>query len=108
MAKIKIMNLRESLPSKEYDFRIDRNSPIGNPFNINQERNRKKVIIYFERFLKNVLKNPKDKESKPIIAYLNQIRNSLKKHGKVRLFCWCSPLPCHGDVIKKYLKKGKL
>jgi hypothetical protein len=27
-------------------------------------------------------------------------------HVDVELECWCAPLPCHGDVIKEWIKIG--
>jgi len=29
----------------------------------------------------------------------------LSKEGDLTLICWCTPLPCHGDVIKDALEK---
>lgn len=102
--KIKIMNLIDHKPSKPYDFLINRQSPIGNTFHMASEKDRKRVIKYFKRYFKDLLKNPKKEANKPVIAYLNKIESKLKKHGQVRLFCHCAPMPCHGDVIKKHLK----
>ena len=36
-----------------------------------------------------------------VLGELEQIRQEAKQAGGVTLQCFCSPLPCHGDVIKK-------
>ena len=66
----------------------------GNPFVIGEEGNRKEVIEKYRLWLKGKLDSP-NLESPPTIQ---QIRNELQ--GKV-LGCWCSPLPCHGDVLAR-------
>ena len=36
-----------------------------------------------------------------VLDELEQIIQEAKQAGGVTLQCFCSPLPCHGDVIKK-------
>lgn len=97
--KIEICNLRQQQPSEPYDFYIDRRSSLGNPYFIGS---RKKVIKLYKKWFKLQVKKDSwcsaNKE-------LTLIKKALKKYGKVRLFCWCSPKKCHGDIIKKWLIK---
>ncbi len=68
---------------------IGRGSPWGNPYRIGMDGDRKAVIAKFEAFL---LKNPALVE-RARVAFL----------GKSKLYCFCAPLPCHGDAWLKVL-----
>jgi len=70
-----------------HDVYIGRPSPYGNPFHEGQDGTRAEVIAKYEEWLRA---NPDE------IAKLEPLR------GKV-IACWCSPLPCHGDVIARIL-----
>lgn len=76
---------------EHYDVLISRPSKWGNPFVIGKDGTRKEVIQKYEEYLRN------NQE------LMNQI---LELDGKV-LGCWCSPLPCHGDVILKIIEEKK-
>ena len=63
--------------------RVDRKTKWGNPFVMRHESERAAVIAKYREYLKG----------KPeLFAALPELR------GK-DLACWCSPLPCHGDVL---------
>jgi len=66
-----------------FDVYIGRPSQWGNPFVIGKHGSRKDVIEKYRRWL---LKQPE------LLAKLPELK------GKV-LGCWCSPLPCHGQVL---------
>lgn len=74
--------------------RIDRGSPWGNPFRIGdmdpQGRTmvREQVLVLYRRYLNARLEKEPD--------YLTPLRS-------MRLACWCSPKPCHGDIILEHL-----
>ncbi len=85
-----VINLRDpvatALDRAGYVTRIDRNTPWGNPFVLNDDGTRDQVIAsYRDHYLPN----------KP--SLLNRIG---ELHGRA-LGCWCAPLPCHGDVLKE-------
>lgn len=68
-----------------YDIYVGRPSQWGNPFILGKDGTRAQpcVIAKYERWL----------QTQPeLLAVLPELR------GKV-LGCWCSPLPCHGDVL---------
>jgi hypothetical protein len=74
--------------TRDGDVRIDRATKWGNPYHISKTCSRKKSIELYEfHFVFNLLKD---------IEELKDAR---------RLGCWCAPLACHGDVIKRYLGK---
>lgn len=63
---------------------IGRPSIFGNPFIIGIDGSRKDVIEKYRRHL----------------ALNTELRNLVIKELKGKdLVCWCSPLPCHGDVL---------
>lgn len=66
-----------------YDVYIGRPSKWGNPFVVGVDGTRAEVIEKYSQYLR----------SQPIL--LKQI-DSLR--GKT-LGCWCSPFPCHGDIL---------
>lgn len=66
-----------------YDIYVGRPSKWDNPFVVGRDGTREQVIAKYEQWL----------QIQP--AFLSAIPE-LK--GKV-LGCWCSPLPCDGDVL---------
>ncbi len=85
---IEVMNLKRQVASRIGDVRIDRRSKWGNPYHINKQHDREAVIEQYREYI----------EGKPDL--LDDLR-SLEPH---RLFCWCAPQPCHGDVLKELLE----
>jgi len=90
MLRVEVVNIRtcKDFGLVKGDYLIDRRTRWGNPFKIDSTCTREESIKkYEEYFVKNLLKD------------LHLI------HDARRLGCHCKPLPCHGDVIKKYLEK---
>lgn len=75
----------------KYDVYIGRPSKWGNPFAIGEDGTRQEVIEKYRAWIKT---------QKHLLDSLEELR------GKV-LGCWCSPQPCHGDVLTELLKEGK-
>lgn len=63
---------------------IGRGSPYGNPFAIGEHGNRAQVIAKYREYLQA---NPE---------LLAKVKTELP--GK-DLVCYCSPSPCHGDIL---------
>lgn len=72
-----------------YDIDIRRPAKWGNPFRIGEDGTRSEVI---EKFRKWVISQP-------------ELMNDLEELRGMRLGCWCSPKPCHGDVLIELLKE---
>ena len=72
-----------------YDIYIGRPGPWGNPFAIGKDGTREEVIARYEEWIRT---------QPDLMARLPELR------GKV-LGCWCSPYPCHGDVLQKLLRE---
>ena len=78
---------------KPGDVRIDRASKWGNPFTMRGEYERDEVIRKYEVYLRN---------NERLLHDLNELV------GAKRLFCWCAPKKCHGDVIVKVMRERGL
>ena len=96
---IRVVNLKNYVERNgEILFKIDRTSPVGNPFYMKSEKERDEVCDkYFSYF------NKKIKEEGSFRNYMILIyKTSLKKD--IALGCHCFPKRCHGDVIKSFLE----
>ena len=99
---IEICNIRNGHPTEAYDFYIDRRSPVGNPFPMKKEAQRDIVCDAYEEHFARMVKLGNHE----FVGYLTTMSKALAIHGKVRLFCWCAPKRCHGEMIKQYLESN--
>lgn len=88
----RIVNIR----TDDYDMYIGRRGHgkdgyFGNPFYLSNESERAKILLQYKQYFYHRIKN--DAEFKLRISELKD---------KI-LGCFCSPKPCHGDIIAKYL-----
>jgi hypothetical protein len=72
-----------------YDIYIGRGGPWGNPFTV-QMYGRAGCIELFERWIR----------SKPELIAQAKIALAGKRLG-----CFCKPLACHGDILKKVVEE---
>jgi hypothetical protein len=79
----------EIAKKEKYDVYIGRPSIWGNPFVIGKDGDRNEVIRKYEKYVRN---------NKTLQSKLIEL------DGKI-LGCWCSPLPCHGDVLIKLIEE---
>ena len=70
-------------------------NPLGNPFTIGTDGMRKEVIAKYRRWLWTQIN---DGESEAL-TMLKNILEQYRNYGDIGLECWCSPEPCHADVI---------
>jgi len=68
---------------ERFDLYIGRPSRFGNPFVVGRHRTREECLDHYREWLQT---QPR------LVAELPRLR------GKV-LGCWCTPWPCHGDVL---------
>lgn len=66
-----------------HDVYIGRPSKWGNPFSIGKDGNREQVI---EKYKDWIINQP-------------ELMKSLPELKDKTLGCWCSPKPCHGDIL---------
>lgn len=68
---------------KPFDVYIGHPSKWGNPYTNRKISREEKIQLHREYILSNS-------------ELINEIKQELK--GKI-LGCWCSPMPCHGDIL---------
>lgn len=99
MFDIKICNMRAANPKAKWEFRVDRMSPVGNPFYMNDESQRDIVCDKYESYFQTQLEN-----NTQFKMYLQTMLTALKQYGKLNLYCWCAPKRCHAETIKSWLE----
>ena len=80
-------------------FYVGRPSPLANPFKIEGDQTREIVLQRYGAMLKSAI----TKRDAQIITALHNIEAYLQEHGKCNLICYCSPKPCHADIIRQVL-----
>lgn len=103
--KILIYNLRrpDDIPTDIPVFRCDRKTAMGNPFEMENESQRKEVIDrYRYYFLSRAQRHGADRL---FDEELEAILRAARTHPVIGLSCWCAPKPCHCEVIAKYVSE---
>lgn len=93
---IEVVNMKTCYPpfgTIEGDVRIDRTTKWGNPFPVTDTISRSDVLFRYVFYLRHAIES----------GELNISELSTAK----RLGCWCKPLPCHGDILKKAIEDLK-
>ena len=97
---VQIINLRSNQP---YDFRCDRQSPVGNPYTMHNESERDEVCEQYAILFDQTMHN--NNNTSKFKAYIQRIVDFHKQHGHVTLACWCAPKRCHCEIIKQWVLK---
>ncbi len=98
---IYVTNIKR-MPKAEYigrfNPRIGKESPLHNPFRLQKHEAKGSTLERYERYL-----DEKIAERDPII--MNELNRliGIARQGDLYLGCWCSPQPCHGDIIRAKL-----
>lgn len=73
-------------------------SALGNPFKPSErsEQAHKEVCEQYRKWLWQKI----CAGDKAVLDELNEIRSKAKSEQGVKLLCFCSPLPCHAEVIR--------
>lgn len=82
-----------------YGIYIGRPSPLGNPHPVGR-LSRAEAIERFRRDLEASIGtgDARDRE-------ITRLVEIYRKVGRLEITCWCNPLPCHGDVIARFIKE---
>jgi hypothetical protein len=76
-------------------------SHLSNPYSVGKNNPREESISDFSHHLDRHLGYANSRIKSEFERILG-----LLKHGRdIELVCWCKPLDCHGDVIKKRLEE---
>jgi len=75
---------------------IMRGSPLGNPFQIDDNNPRESVIAKYHEWLRNEYLN----KQSPAYLELKRLASLVIDGNDITLVCCCHPKSCHGDVIK--------
>ena len=92
MVTTEVVNKKDVKAMTEAHVYIGRGSKWGNPFPVSKNQDRATVIEKYERYFKN----------------RTDLLSSMDELVGKKLVCHCSPLPCHGDIIIKYMKGWRL
>jgi len=102
-------NLRNTkqFHDREIDFRIDRGSPVGNPFHMKDESERNLVCDLYDEWFNYMMDFREELEdSEPeFYRYVDIMVDAYRVCGRVDLWCWCIPKRCHGITIANYIRK---
>ena len=100
MHNIRVDNIRTYKPgANEISIKVDRSTPLGNPYYMNDENERDKVCDKYAAYLTASYNTKTD-----IADELNRITDALN-HSDVVLLCWCYPKRCHAEEIIKLIKE---
>jgi len=68
-----------------------KDSPFCNIYKVDENNDLEKVLIMYEKYIRNRLKNEPE--------LVEQLKNLKGKN----LYCWCAPEKCHGDILVKLI-----
>jgi len=77
---------------------VGRPSILGNPFEMESERERDAVIYKYEKWIREKIKT-----DEKILAEITRLKKIYEENGNLTLVCWCSPKKCHAEIIKKII-----
>lgn len=75
---------------------VGRPSVLGNPFTM-PPHSREEAIFMYESWLRQ-------STNVRVCQEIDRLTDFARK-GDLVLVCWCNPLGCHGDIIKKIIEE---
>lgn len=82
-------------------FSVDRSSPLGNPFFMDNESQRDEVCDKYEVWFYKMLE---ENVNESFLAHLQEIYEAALQSKEVALLCWCAPKRCHAETIKQFIE----
>ncbi len=93
MVETKLINYRTYNLDRSKIIPIDRRSKVGNPFRIGESGwDRDDVIRLYRKWFYERIES------------MSSFKKSILALKGRTLGCWCTPLPCHGNIIIEYLE----
>ena len=106
---IRIVNLKNySLKKGEILIKVDRQSPVGNPFYMHTESERDLVCDKYQAYFNERIAY--EKEILNVFGSDTRFLEFVTNIGKyaedfdIALGCWCFPKRCHAETIKSYIE----
>jgi hypothetical protein len=94
-----VSNVRKGGVPETVWVRVDRGTPLGNPFHMKDESQRASVIEKYRVWLWDQIKAGHPM----VVRELKRLCALERDRGSVTLLCHCAPRPCHADVIIRAL-----
>lgn len=102
-----VVNKRTHKPT-DNDVYIGRPSLLGNPYShlgyskhdTIKVATREEAVRLYESWLKKQWD-----EYTPAAETMDDMIDDYMKSGIMHLVCWCAPLACHGDIIKRMMEE---
>jgi hypothetical protein len=76
--------------------RVDRTSPLGNPFPMTHENQRDSVCDQYALWLDQQIAS----NNPPVMAAFNVLLEAYRRGEALALECWCAPRRCHAESIR--------
>ncbi len=113
---LKVVNKKGLSPEPGWiDCYVARPSALGNPFKLEKESDRDKVVEQYRYWLWEQIKYKNNGKKTPAWLALKEIATLYKQGVNIRLVCFCKrpdkEIACHADVIKRaveWLVKEKI
>jgi len=104
MSKVTIVNLCDyKEQNREFLWKVDRSGPLGNPFIMYTEDDRDCVCDRYEEWFIALLEGERytDQMARDTLETMKKV---LLEGDPIVLGCWCHPLRCHAETIKRWLE----
>lgn len=101
LSKIEIHDMHCSKPYRPYDVRCDKPSPLSNKFWHGYEHERDIACDNFQTWFEEEVLTHRNWTA---FEELMRLRWLYRKHGCLRIFCWCVPKRCHTETIARWLE----
>ena len=81
-----------------------RPSPLGNPYRMmeNTPKYRDTVCRLYEIWLNEKI----SEQDKEVVKEFEKLDKIYQDTGELTLLCWCAPLRCHCETIRRHLEHG--
>lgn len=75
-------------------------SPLANPYRSSELGSKDLALQAYRDWLKSQLR---DSQTPAALEILRLSQTALEE--QVTLLCWCTPAPCHGDIVREAVEK---
>ena len=105
---IRVINKhRASQGERERAVYVGRGSVLGNPFKVKPHgpHERGTTLPLYERHLRRLIAEKDAETCRELNRIYSMARDAQRAGTDVLLMCFCSPKPCHGDVIRRIVEE---